>query len=34
VEISTFQNAGHNLNGDPDVAYGKFTLNYDLWWIE
>jgi len=32
IKISTFQDAGHNLNGAPDMSYSKFTLNYDLWW--
>jgi len=29
-EISTFQDSGHNLNGDPDMAYNKFGPNYKL----
>jgi len=34
MEISTFQDAGHNLNWAPDMAYCKFGPNYELWWIE
>jgi len=34
MEISTFQDAGHNLNGAPDMAYSKFDHNNELvWWI-
>jgi len=32
MEISTFQDAGHNLIGAPDMAYSKFGPNYELWW--
>jgi len=26
----TFQDAGHNLNGAPEIAYSKFDPNYEL----
>jgi len=29
MEISTFQDAGHNLNGAPDTTYSKFGPNYE-----
>jgi len=29
MEISTFQDAGHNLNGVLDMAYSKFGSNYE-----
>jgi len=31
MDISTFQNVGHNLNGSPDTAYSKFGPNYELY---
>jgi len=34
MEIFTSQDAGHNLNGAPDMAYGKFGPNYKLWWTK
>jgi len=34
LEISTFQDARHYLNGAPDIAYSKFGPNYELWWTE
>jgi len=34
MEISTFQDAGHNMNGTPDIACSKFGPNYELWWTE
>jgi len=34
IEISTFQDVGHNLNGSPDMTYSKFSPNYELWWTE
>jgi len=34
MEISTFQDAGHNLNGAPDMVYSKLGPNYELWWTE
>jgi len=30
IELSTFQDAGHNLNGAPDMAYSKFDPDYEL----
>jgi len=30
MEISTFQDARHNLNVVPDMAYSKFVPNYEL----
>jgi len=34
MKISTFQDAGHNLNGAFDMAYNKFDRNYKLWWTK
>jgi len=30
MENSTFQDAGHNLNGTPDMTYSKFDPNYEV----
>jgi len=34
MEISIFQDAGHNLNGALGMEYSKFGPNYELWWTE
>jgi len=32
IKISTFQDAGHSLNGASDMSYSKlFTRDYDNW---
>jgi len=31
IKISDFYDAGHNLNGAPEMSYSKFIPNYDLW---
>jgi len=34
MEISSFQDSEHNMNGTPGMAYSKFGPNYELWWTE
>jgi len=34
MEIFTSQDARHNLNRAPDMAYSKFGPNYELCWTE
>jgi len=34
IEISTFQDAGHNPNGAQETTNSKFGSNYELWCTE